>query len=339
MIPIDLVIDVLKTLRSRQILFIVDGGWGIDALVNGVTREHKDLDIAVDRAQLHDVVATLDDHGLEHDDDASPGLPARVVLNDASGREIDLHPLVFDDAGNGWQELAANAWGAYPAEGIDARGSIAGFAVRCLTAELQLRHHLGYPWDDTDIHDMRLLQHHFGLRLPPPFDARAMTASQIEIRQATAADLPFVEDMLYEAATWRGKGPDRDRVLSDERLARYISGWGRSGDTALLATDAHANRLGAAWFRMFTAQDPGYGFLHATVPELSTGVKNGYRGRGVGTRLVEAMIAEAREQGFSTLSLSVEKDNPAVRLYKRHGFRVVASDQGAFTMRLDLDES
>lgn len=73
----------------------------------------------------------------------------------------------MDEEGNGWQELGDGAWGGYPAEGLTGTGTIAGRPVRCLTAELQLRHHLGYPLDEKDRHDLLLLSQRFRLRLPP----------------------------------------------------------------------------------------------------------------------------------------------------------------------------
>ena len=170
MIPTELVLEALGVLSASSLICIVDGGWGIDALIGQATREHDDLDLAVERSRLPVAITALANLSFSHDSSANPGLPARVVLKDRHGREIDLHPLVFDDAGDGWQELTDRAWGVYPAEGNDATGAIQGVAVRCLTPELQLRHHLGYPWGEADMHDMRLLQKHFGLRLPPPFE-------------------------------------------------------------------------------------------------------------------------------------------------------------------------
>jgi len=39
--------------------------------------------------------------------------------------------------------------------------------VRCTSARLQVRHHLGYPMTDTDRHDLRLLAERFGVAVPP----------------------------------------------------------------------------------------------------------------------------------------------------------------------------
>jgi lincosamide nucleotidyltransferase A/C/D/E len=163
------VLAVLNGLRAREVTTWVDGGWGIDALVGEQTREHEDLDLVVAQAALGPARAALGALGYRHDPSVRPGLPARVVLLDTDRRHVDLHPVVFDGRGNGWQLLGGGAWGAYPADGLTGVGLIGGRRVRCLTPQLQLRHHLGYPPDDDDRHDLRLLAGRFGVSLPPDF--------------------------------------------------------------------------------------------------------------------------------------------------------------------------
>jgi len=164
------VVEVLDALEGRRVW--VDGGWGVDALVREQTREHSDLDLAVDRRDLTQIEATLARLGFHHDAAVQPGLPARLVLRDARGRQVDVHPLAFDDAGNGWQQLSESgrAWGRYPAEHLEASGLIGGREVRCLSAELQVRFRLAHDWSDADEHDLRLLAARFDVGpLPPPF--------------------------------------------------------------------------------------------------------------------------------------------------------------------------
>jgi len=108
---------------------------------------------------------------FEHALDIRPGLPARLALRDPDNRQVDLHPVVFDEMGSGWQELPDGGWGCYAAEGLRGAGTIARCRVRCLTPELQIRHHLGYEPDADDRHDMRQLAERFGLDLPPPYRA------------------------------------------------------------------------------------------------------------------------------------------------------------------------
>ena len=161
------VVAVLDCLDSNGITAWLDGGWGVDALAGRETRPHEDLDLVVAEDDVPRARAALADLGFEHDPSAEPGLPARLVLVAADGRHVDLHPVAFDDRGNGWQPLGEGAYGLYPAEGLAGAGHVNGRPVRCLTPELQLRHHLGYPPDDNDRHDLRVLADRFDLALPP----------------------------------------------------------------------------------------------------------------------------------------------------------------------------
>jgi GNAT superfamily N-acetyltransferase len=86
----------------------------------------------------------------------------------------------------------------------------------------------------------------------------------------------------------------------------------------------------------FTAEDPGYGFVEAATPQVSMGVVQDWRGRGVGARLLAALIDAAREAGLVTLSLSVEIDNYARRPYDRFGFREIGRVGGSLTMLLHI---
>jgi ribosomal protein S18 acetylase RimI-like enzyme len=158
------------------------------------------------------------------------------------------------------------------------------------------------------------------------------------IRSAQKSDLNFLQDMLYEAATWRAKSDpvDRAAVLAEPHVARYLSHWGRPGDTALVAIDQQGERVGAAWFRFFSRDEPAYGFIDETIPELSIAVLPDVRGRGVGRSLLSVLIDAAGQQSINALSLSIEEDNPAIRLYQRLGFRMVGRTRNALTMRLDL---
>jgi lincosamide nucleotidyltransferase A/C/D/E len=166
------VIDVLDSLDGEGILVYVDGGWGVDALIGEQTRRHGDLDLALDRDRLDRAREALEEHGFRHDTTIEPGLPARLVLRDARGRQVDFHPLLFDKGGDGWQQLSESgrAWGRYPAEDLDASGAIAGRLVRCLSPQLQFRFRMGYEWSERDEHDLRLLVEHFGLPRPPTLD-------------------------------------------------------------------------------------------------------------------------------------------------------------------------
>lgn len=161
------VVCILEALDQAGVRVWVDGGWGVDALVGSETRPHEDLDLVVDASDRGRAEGTLAALGYTHDPLASPGLPARFVLRDERSMQVDLHPVIFDADGNAWQTLGNGGWGLYPADGLDAVGSIGDRQVRCLNAALQVRHHLGYGPRPADRHDLRLLAQHFGVSLPP----------------------------------------------------------------------------------------------------------------------------------------------------------------------------
>lgn len=162
----------------------------------------------------------------------------------------------------------------------------------------------------------------------------------LAVRDASKADLPLLEEMLIEAAFWRGdRGTDDPgEALRRPELRRYLAGWGRRGDTAVVALIG-GRPVGAAWFRLFQREDHGYGFVDETVPELTIAVRATHRGQGVGGHLLDALVERARREGYRALSLSVEPDNPARQLYERRGFQRVAVVGDAWTMLLDLAQA
>lgn len=166
------VLEVLACLEAAGVGVWLDGGWGIDALVGRVSRPHDDLDVAIASEDVATAQEALGLLGFRHAREALPGLPARLVLRDAEGRQVDIHPLVFDEMGAGHQDLGGGTWGIYPAAGLAGAGAVGGKRVRCLSAELQLEFHVGYEPDDQDRHDVALLVQHFGLALPEPYQSR-----------------------------------------------------------------------------------------------------------------------------------------------------------------------
>jgi [ribosomal protein S18]-alanine N-acetyltransferase len=157
------------------------------------------------------------------------------------------------------------------------------------------------------------------------------------IRAGEASDIEFLIEMLHEAAYRPGASrPPIETMLADPLIARYIAEWGRPGDAAVIAVDESNHPLGAAWYRLFTVKEAGFGFIDAETPEVSVAVVPDQRGRGIGTALLVALAKKARQQGFAQLSLSVGTENPALRLYERIGFVRVNRSGGHWTMRIDL---
>ena len=150
------------------------------------------------------------------------------------------------------------------------------------------------------------------------------------IRRGNRQDVRFLRDMLRHAFYWRS-GSD----LEESSLWRYVSGWGRRGDAAMIALEG-GFPVGAAWFRLFPSEEPGFGFVNEATPDVAIAIVPSRRGRGIGSELLEALVDLAREQGYEGLSLSVAEDSPAMHVFQKHGFEKVEQADGSWTMRLDL---
>ena len=165
--------------------------------------------------------------------------------------------------------------------------------------------------------------------------------TQWSVRPGTRFEQPTLKRMIYEALYWQ---PDAERepfdfVIAHDEISRYVDGWGRRGDSAMVAVVAPDERpVGAAWYRLFPEDQPGYGFVEPSIPELAIAVENDFRGQGVGRALLESLIRCACQSGMAHLSLSVEVANvTALTLYQRLGFVPIGGDEHNHTMLLCLE--
>ena len=150
------------------------------------------------------------------------------------------------------------------------------------------------------------------------------------IRRGDAIDVPFLRDMLHHAYYWRENDPE-----AADPVARYVVNFGRKGDAAVIAIEDH-RRVGAAWYRLFARDEQGFAFVDEQTPEATIAVVPSMRGRGIGGQLLEALVDQAREEGFPALSLSVERGNPAISLYERQGFQPLREGGDTVVMRAEL---
>ena len=89
--------------------------------------------------------------------------------------------------------------------------------------------------------------------------------------------------------------------------------------------------VGAAWLRLLTGDERGYGYVGDETPELGMAVLPECRGRGVGSDLLRRLL-ESAGAVYRAVCLSVSADNPAVRLYGRAGFELVCERGASLTM-------
>lgn len=139
-------------------------------------------------------------------------------------------------------------------------------------------------------------------------------SDQYFVRSLTIEDEPMLWTMLMYAA----HESSLSVVKANPDLVRYVEGWGRDGDLGAIAFQDNIP-VGAAWVRLWSAGNRGYGYVADDIPELAIAVIPKMRGKGTGTALLEHVFQLAKPE-FSSISLSIRADNPALRLYKRLGF-------------------
>lgn len=147
------------------------------------------------------------------------------------------------------------------------------------------------------------------------------------LRPVQRGDVRFLRDMLRHAYHWRiAQSPDLP-------VYRYVHNWGRRGDAGVVAFQG-TNVYGAAWYRLFPAREPGFGFVDEETPELTVAVVPSHRGHGTGAELLAALLVQARADGFPRVSLSAQEGQTS--LYERHGFRELRREDGTVTMLVEL---
>ena len=158
----------------------------------------------------------------------------------------------------------------------------------------------------------------------------------VAIRELRPDETAFLREMLYAAIAWN---PERRlplpaaELMELPQLTMFHEGWGRPGDTALVAEE-DGRLLGLAWYRFFTEAVHGEGYVDEQTPEVAVAVIEGRRGSGLGTALMEAIHERARTDGVEQISLSVDHDNPARRLYERLGYGEVAPEDERMVLKL-----
>ncbi len=162
MMTANYVVVFCQAIDGRGVRIWIDGGWGVDALLERQTRPHDDLDIVVEEKDVPAVRALLVEWGygdVPRDDTR----PWNFVMGDKKGHEVDFHVVLVDDHGNG---VYGPGNFVYPAAALAGIGSIAGCQVNCIAPEFMVQFHTGYPLREKDFHDVWALCQRFGLEMP-----------------------------------------------------------------------------------------------------------------------------------------------------------------------------
>lgn len=144
------------------------------------------------------------------------------------------------------------------------------------------------------------------------------------IREIRPEEIPLLEDFLYEALFIPEGCPAPPRsILENEDLQVYVRDFGKESDDRCLVAEADGKMIGAVWTRMMN----DYGHIDDQTPSLAISLYREYRNRGIGTQLMHRMLEKLKADGYKSVSLSVQKANYALQMYRKAGF-VPVSDHG-----------
>ena len=162
------VLSLYNALANLGVEIWIDGGWGVDALLEKQTRTHKDLDIVIQQQDVTKLRALLESQGYQ-EIKLEIARPHNFVLADDHGHEIDVHVIVLDEVGNGIYGPAENGE-MYPVDGLAGIGNITGQTVKCISARWTINFHSGYELKEKDYQDVSALCEKFGIELPSEYE-------------------------------------------------------------------------------------------------------------------------------------------------------------------------
>lgn len=151
---------------------------------------------------------------------------------------------------------------------------------------------------------------------------------EYQIREIRKSEYEILEDFLYEAIyVPRGTDKPPKSIINKPELQVYIENFGKEDDWCLVA-EVKDKIVGAVWVRIMN----DYGHIDDETPSFAIAVYEEYRHLGIGTELMRAMLKLLKDKGYKKASLSVQKANYAVGLYRKAGFEVVDENMEEYIM-------
>lgn len=152
------------------------------------------------------------------------------------------------------------------------------------------------------------------------------------IREIKKEEYPILSDFLYEAIFIpEGMEKPLKTIIGQPELQVYIADFGKADDWCLVA-EVKGKIVGVVWVRIMN----DYGHIDDETPSLAISLYDEYRHLGIGTALMKAILHLLKEKGYKQTSLSVWKENYAVNMYQKIGFKVVSETEEEYIMVCEL---
>lgn len=153
------------------------------------------------------------------------------------------------------------------------------------------------------------------------------------IRNLRDDETGLLRNFLYEAIFIpEGVDPPDKSIVDQPELALYYEGFGTGPADHCLVAETDGKVVGTVWTRIMN----DYGHVDDNTPSFAISLYNEYRGKGIGTAMMRAMLELLKSQGWKKASLAVQKANYAVRMYKDVGFKIVDENDEEYIMVCEL---
>ena len=153
------------------------------------------------------------------------------------------------------------------------------------------------------------------------------------IREMRKEEYCLLNNFLYEAIYIPdGVEPPPKSIINSPELQEYIFEFGKRKHDKALVAETQGKIVGAIWVRIMN----DYGHIDNDTPSLAMSVSKEYRGLGIGSSLLKELLSALKSAGYLKISLSVQKSNYAVKMYKQAGFTVVDENSEEYIMVVNL---
>ncbi len=153
------------------------------------------------------------------------------------------------------------------------------------------------------------------------------------IREMRKDEYPLLDDFLYESIYIpEGEKLPPKSIINSPELQEYIVGFGNSKHDRAFVAEVDGKVVGAVWARIMN----DYGHVDDDTPSFAISILKEYRGLGIGTTLLKKLLFNLKSSGYANVSLSVQKANYAVKMYRKVGFHVLRENEEEYIMVIEL---
>lgn len=144
----------------------------------------------------------------------------------------------------------------------------------------------------------------------------------LNIREAKGSDIKFFNEILLESSSVGREFYEQEDYVFYPGMPLPLGNFPQHNEFGFIAEDCFGKPCGAAWIRTVPHMDIMDSYL---LPELTIGVTDKYRNRGIGSQLLKAIHNKAKEFKLNKMRLSVHKNNHIAKyLYLKNGWKLIA---------------